>query len=495
MKTKTLAIVVLFLASCGAEIKVKKPATETTTGTRSGTTVTQKFDAGVSTPATKSTPNSVSESTGAVITAAQVLRHLPGTAVKLAGGGTVYLVASDGTLSSFSNTTALHTSGYSDAMVATITAAEFSCYRTGKTIKSGLPAPGEGHLRDGTLVKENNKSTVYIVSDGIAWSIVSMDVFTAAGYKTESVEIVNAGTIRNLVDEVGSCADGLACLDAEYLSSCAKEEIGDISLPPITVEDTGVKTSATTSVGTSVATQTRTTIATSVQTATTMATAAPTSVATSVATTMPTSVATSIATSVPIQTQTVVMVQTATQNTVQVTSAATALATSTQTASVVSVTSVATSAQTQTTTQTTTITAVATGTPATWVWMGDGTKLCLNAVYFMPRSATRAVLRTWTGPYVTGTNAGPVTGKDAQNRFCWDFVGMPAGIYRLWADVPATTCANTDFCGDDGMGGDGAQYGTAPNATATERKWLYCLDTGCDGYAVFNGTAWIPANS
>jgi hypothetical protein len=120
--------------------------------------------------------------------------------------------------------------------------------------------------------------------------------------------------------------------------------------------------------------------------------------------------------------------------------------------------------------------------------------ICLNATYFMPRSATRAVLRTWIGPYITGTNGGPVTGKDGQNRFCWDFAGMPAGIYRLWADVPASACADTDFCGDDGISGDGAQYGTAPNATAGERKWLYCLDTGCDGYAVFNGAAWLPAN-
>jgi hypothetical protein len=71
---------------------------------------------------------------------------------------------------------------------------------------------------------------------------------------------------------------------------------------------------------------------------------------------------------------------------------------------------------------------------------------------------------------------------------------MQSGIYALWADAPAASCANADFCGDDGVTGDGAQYGTAPSATTLERKWLKCADTGCDGYAVFNGTAWLPAN-
>ena len=152
-----------------------------------------------------------------------------------------------------------------------------------------------------------------------------------------------------------------------------------------------------------------------------------------------------------------------------------------------------TNTATQTATQPTAT--VATTTPSTWVWVGDGAKICLNAVYFMPQAATRAVLRTWSGPYITGLNGGPVTGKDNQNRFCWDFTGMQAGVYTFWADVPAASCAATDFCTDDGITGDGAQYGLATNATAAEHKWLQCVPTtGCDGYAAFNGTAWLAGN-
>jgi hypothetical protein len=475
----------LIFAACSADAPM--PPRGTPNATVATSAVSVKSDGGAV------AANGTAATASPVGTQTQVLRHLPETAVRLAGDATVYLVQSDGSLAPFASATALHTSGYSDAMVVAASSAELSCYGAGKTIKSGLPAPAGGHLRDGTLVKENNKSDVYAVSDGVAWPIVNFDVFTAAGYKTESVKVIAAGTLAGVVDEIGDCVLGIACLDADYLGTCAKDDLGDVSVDPGSDDDTATVTiTATATASSSGAT---TVVATSVQTAT----------ATQTATQSATSAATASRTAAETQTQTSVQTQTAAQSATSVATAAqtqattyspTAAATQTQTSSAtaVSVASAITATQTATSTQTATQTAAAAAAPATWVWTGDGTKICLNATYFLPRSAGRAVLRTWSGPYVTGLNAGPVADKDGQNRFCWDFDGMQSGIYALWADAPAASCANADFCGDDGVTGDGAQYGTAPNATALERKWLKCADTGCDGYAVFNGTAWLPAN-
>jgi|GEM_PF-3181973 len=129
----------------------------------------------------------------------------------------------------------------------------------------------------------------------------------------------------------------------------------------------------------------------------------------------------------------------------------------------------------------------------TWVWRGEGARLCLHARYFFPMGASRATLHIWSGPIVTGTT-GPVAQKE-DGRFCWDFSERPPGAYRFWSDVAHPDCALDDWCRSDGKGGNGALYYEAPMASPEERKWLACQDTGCDGAARWDGSRWDPAGN
>lgn len=182
-----------------------------------------------------------SPTTTSLTVAATVTRHLPGTAITTANGKYTYLVQSDGSIAPFASSLLVTASGYTEAMVVTVSAAELYCYGSGDTITTKLPAPASGKLRDGALVKEKGKSDTYVISDGVAWPIRNGTVFSSSGYDFDNVVELPAGSLVGKVEAVGNCVEGIACLDEEYLASCAKEIVGDL-VPPVTDTSTATVT-------------------------------------------------------------------------------------------------------------------------------------------------------------------------------------------------------------------------------------------------------------
>jgi murein DD-endopeptidase MepM/ murein hydrolase activator NlpD len=70
-------------------------------------------------------------------------------------------------------------------------------------------------LRDGTLVKEQGTSTVYVIADGIAWPIDSWDTFLALGFFQANIQTIPDGTLAGYVYWVSAYL-----LDASFLNRC-----------------------------------------------------------------------------------------------------------------------------------------------------------------------------------------------------------------------------------------------------------------------------------
>ena len=179
--------------------------------------------------------------------AANVTRHLPGTAITTATGKYIYLVQSDGAAAPFATSAIATASGYPTALIITVSAQELYCYGHGNQITAALPAPSPGKLRDGSLVKEKNKSDTYAVSDGVAWPIKNGTVFAEAGYDWNNVVEMAPGTLARSVDAVGDCAADVVCLDEAYLLTCAQDAIAS-GAPTSTLTSTATATSTATSV-------------------------------------------------------------------------------------------------------------------------------------------------------------------------------------------------------------------------------------------------------
>jgi len=163
-----------------------------------------------------------------------VARHLPGTLVKTASSAKVYMVNVDGTSSWVTSEMAFLKSGFTDAMIVSVSEPEMSCYGIGASIDVPLAAPTGTRARDGSLLKVVGQPAVYAVSGGIAWPIKFWDVFVIAGYDPANVVEVTASAFPSMVTAVGDCASGENCLDLEYLGVCAH-----MPGPPILPHDAG----------------------------------------------------------------------------------------------------------------------------------------------------------------------------------------------------------------------------------------------------------------
>jgi hypothetical protein len=463
-----------YLLSCAQD-----EALPTTTATSTSTaTATQTASSGAFTPTQRA--------------AAGTLRHLPGTVITT-GSGKYYLVNDDDTVSPFASESLVTASGYAANMVIIVSSDEMGCYGLGDQITAVIPAPIGGVLRDGTIAKEKGKKDVYIVSGGIAWPVINGTVFEAAGYTFDATTFLADGALEDDVDGIGDCVQGFFCLTDAYGRSCA--DGGSDPIDTATVVSTVTKTSSATATKTQTTVQTQTPTQTQTQT-TAVATKTETESDMTTAVSTATKTQSIAATTAPTQTQTATGIgSTATQSatvtktssaTVTVTATATATATATQTTSV-------TVTSTSTLTTTSTLTLTQTQPPSTtvdlsWVYGADGSELCLNAAYFAGND--KAVLLIWDGPGADVLE-GLVTLLD-KGRFCWDFANREKGLYRFWADVPDPDC-DDDVCPRDALPGNGAMYMTAPKATPAARKWLYCLDTGCDGMVYWDGASLMPA--
>lgn len=434
MKRITAIALVLVLSACDPQETPSAASAKKSVQTSSQSAVTStayKEDAGSLTIATNS----------ALVSA--IKRHLPGTAITTATGKYTYLVNSNGTVSPFASTALVAASGYTASMVVTVTAEELYCYGRGDQITSALPAPVGNRLMNGALVKEVGRTDTYVVSDGVAWPVITGQVFINAGYDFANVIELPAGTLASRVDAIGDCNFGIACLDSEYSLSCAQDEQDLVDDSIITSAATATATVAPALTQTAVATQTATASVPAPATATVSATATTSATST-------TSTTVSVASSNPVATTTAVATQTATASA-------------------------------------TAPTIILESIDFTWVWDGMGTKLCLNPVYFA--GGSKAVLLVWTGPDADQLK-GPVT-IQSETGFCWDFVNRQKGLYTFWADEPVSSCV-ADTCPRDAIPGNGAQYMTAPKASASAKKWLHCEPTGCDGMAYWDGTTLSP---
>ncbi len=236
---KAIAFSIAVLAACGPEATPPGAVSSTSKSTATAAVTATKADAATTSGAALLT-----------VAAANVTRHLPGTAITTATGKYVYLVEDNGTIAPFASAAIAAASGYAAAAVVTVNAAELNCYGRGDQIAAALPAPSGGKLREGALVKEKGKTDTYVVSDGVAWPVHNGNVFTEAGYDWGNVVEISAGTLAAKVDAVGSCVSGIACLDEEYLLTCARDESVGV-LPTSTVTATATATASPTATATS----------------------------------------------------------------------------------------------------------------------------------------------------------------------------------------------------------------------------------------------------
>ncbi|MDP2314023.1 MAG: hypothetical protein Q8P41_14055 [Pseudomonadota bacterium] len=89
-----------------------------------------------------------------------------------------------------------------------------------------MHASAGARFRDGTLVKQHGASAVYVVSDGIAWPIVSWDVLEDAGWGERRILEVRDGTLDELGIPRGNCAAGGShCVTEEALRTCGQDGV------------------------------------------------------------------------------------------------------------------------------------------------------------------------------------------------------------------------------------------------------------------------------
>jgi hypothetical protein len=75
-------------------------------------------------------------------------------------------------------------------------------------------------FRDGTLLKETEQSTVYVVSNGTAQPIVDWDTFLRLDFYTRSIIEVDPGVVSGVQGQVGDCSADAYCLTSADLYAC-----------------------------------------------------------------------------------------------------------------------------------------------------------------------------------------------------------------------------------------------------------------------------------
>ncbi len=89
-------------------------------------------------------------------------------------------------------------------------------------------ADGYAAFRDGSLVKEESSSDVYVISDGVAVPVKDWDTYLLLGFHDREILTVPDGAVEDVQELVGSCGAGLWCLDATAITTCGGGlELGD----------------------------------------------------------------------------------------------------------------------------------------------------------------------------------------------------------------------------------------------------------------------------
>lgn len=89
------------------------------------------------------------------------------------------------------------------------------------TLGTYVTRSGTAPFRDGTLLKEDGRSDVYVVSDGVALPVRDYETYLLLGYGPRDVLTVTDGLVEEVMgDSVGSCSAGVWCLDREAVTAC-----------------------------------------------------------------------------------------------------------------------------------------------------------------------------------------------------------------------------------------------------------------------------------
>ncbi len=85
---------------------------------------------------------------------------------------------------------------------------------------------GLAMFRNGTLVKEKSRSDVYVVTNSMAVPIKDSSVFRLLGYSDKSIQVIDDGSLNEIMNSVGSCSVSMMCLDLALAQTCG----GSISI-------------------------------------------------------------------------------------------------------------------------------------------------------------------------------------------------------------------------------------------------------------------------
>lgn len=88
------------------------------------------------------------------------------------------------------------------------------------TYPSWPEVSGHVRFRNGTIVKEDSRSDVYVVTGGVAAPVVDWNTYLLAGFYQRYVIPVPDGAVAEVQEEVGDCSVGLWCLSSENLTTC-----------------------------------------------------------------------------------------------------------------------------------------------------------------------------------------------------------------------------------------------------------------------------------
>ena len=157
--------------------------------------------------------------------------HPNGSLVKTPDSPLVYLIE-NGTRRWIETEDIFWSLGYDFRDVALISDMELNCYDVGSTIVSSsdietMGDDGDGYP-EGTLLKEESTSDVYVVSDGTAMPIESYDVFLKLGWGSRQIMTVEDGMVGETQGRVGSCSAGYECIDQAQIETCATGEAVDM---------------------------------------------------------------------------------------------------------------------------------------------------------------------------------------------------------------------------------------------------------------------------
>jgi len=79
---------------------------------------------------------------------------------------------------------------------------------------------GYAHFRDGSVVKEEMRSDVYVITEGVAAPVVDWNTYLMLGFYDHNIIVVPDGTVKEVQDDVGDCSVGLWCLTQDIIVEC-----------------------------------------------------------------------------------------------------------------------------------------------------------------------------------------------------------------------------------------------------------------------------------